>query len=378
MPQLSDKFLNVLQQQLKSFEAEVSIRQLVVYVAKSKDQEAPTLEAVGYWPHISKTLPPIEKDPELRAPSQKRRWYPLQEGKILLGVLRVEGSTDAGWPDDLDERLQAVASSLAICLSLDLENTKLVDELNQQRENIGLMVHQLRNPLTALRTYAQLLLRRLGPESDFRNLVEGLLSEQAQLNSYISALNQITQPRLSSEGSRTGPLLLPPVLSNSSKENLRALLKPLIDRASATAALQGRKWFGPKNWPYWTSQSFLLEQGSIAEIVANLLENAFRYSKSSSAIGLLLKEQGVCVWDGGVPIALDEREKIFKKGFRGGGSQEISGSGLGLHLARELARRFGGDLILLECPISADQSLPKEGNAFFLELPKKLRQVEEA
>ena len=38
----------------------------------------------------------------------------------------------------------------------------------QQRLQLNLMVHQLRNPLAALRTYAQLLLRRLGPDSDHR------------------------------------------------------------------------------------------------------------------------------------------------------------------------------------------------------------------
>ncbi len=371
--------MSLLQQQLRSFEAETSLKQLVVYVAKSKDGEAPTLEAVGHWPNISQVLPPVEKDVELSSPSHQRRWYPLQEGDILLGVLRAEGSSSFfRWPGELDQRLQAAAGILTFSLSLEIENSKLIDELSQQREQIGLMVHQLRNPLTALRTYAQLLLRRLGPESNHRNLVEGLLTEQAQLNSYISALDQISQPRLPSQPVKSGPLLLPPVLSEASDLTVRALLVPLIDRAATTATLQGRQWKGPSWWPSWTDQQLFKGEGAIAEIVANLLENAFRYSRPTSPVGLVFQDQGLCVWDGGTTISLEERERIFNKGFRGSNSDDFSGSGLGLALARQIAEKLGGTLVLLFPPMKIDPNLPKEGNAFVLTLPRQAKQIKEA
>lgn len=370
--QLSERFLALVDDQLSSFESEAAIENLVVYVAKSSTGDSPSFEVVGQWPNSGKTLPPVESDPELRMPSPYRRWYPLQEGSILLGVIRVERSSSGkDWPKQLDQRLRAVAAALAHSLGLELDRKRLFEELSQQRDQIGLMVHQLRNPLAALRTYAQLLLRKLGPESNHRSLVEGLLTEQDQLNRYVSALDQLSQVKLTPQSSNQNPLLLPPILNNPSSSNLRSLLEPLIERAKATARLQGRKWFNPSSWPHWAEKPISSEETVIAEIVANLLENAFRYSPSASSIGLFLNDDGICVWDEGIPIKEEEREKIFQKGFRGEKGSEFSGSGLGLAYGRQVAEELGGKLELIIKPALLDSTLPKEGNAFVFILQAK-------
>ena len=73
MIQLSDQFLNLVQQQLGSFGDENSIKQVVVYVAQSKGGENPSLVSVGEWPRLKKSLPAVEADQELRSPSPNRR-----------------------------------------------------------------------------------------------------------------------------------------------------------------------------------------------------------------------------------------------------------------------------------------------------------------
>lgn len=369
--QLSNRFLNLAQQQLSSFEAEAPLAQLVVYVAQTKDGQPPSLEAVSQWPSTkNNSLPPVEADPELRAPSPDRRWYPLQEGTILLGVLRAEKLLTApAWPARLDRRLQATAGALTQCLSLELDRNRLRKELAEQREQISLMVHQLRNPLAALRTYAQLLMKRLEPDSRNSTLVKGLLSEQAQLDRYISSLDQIGQDNLYIQPGIKAPLLLPPLLPQATDLSLRSLLKPLIERAAATATLQGRPWHGPSQWPAWTDQQRPSGDGVVAEIIANLLENAFRYSPTGSAIGIHLQQSGICVWDGGNPIAKEDRKRIFNRGIRGQNSGDCSGSGLGLALGRQLAEQLGGSLELISSPASLDPTLPNKGNAFLLKLP---------
>lgn len=369
---LSERFLNLVQQQLISFESEADLQKLVVYVAQSKDGQSPSLEVVGQWPIGSKPLPPVEADEGLRAPSPARRWYPLQEGSILLGVLRAERfGGDQDWSERLDQRLQATAAALAQCLGLELDRRRLLDELNEQRDQIGLMVHQLRNPLAALRTYAQLLLRRLGPESNHLTLVKGLLTEQDQLNRYISALDELSQVKLPASDGAPAPLLLPPVVSPGPSLTIKTLLNPLIDRAAATAHLQGREWFSPSNWPSWTNEPRDVSDGVVAEIVANLLENAFRYSAANSSIGLFINNEGVCVWDSGPGIDSDERERIFQKGIRGKNVEGRSGTGLGLALGRQLSEQIGGGLSLMIPPCLVDSSLPSEGNAFFLKIITK-------
>ena len=370
---LSERFLNLVKQQLSTYEADQMLDHLVVYIARSRDGNTPSLEVVGQWPDINKFFQPVENDPQLRIPSINRRWYPLQEGSILLGVLRAERlPSDDVWPEELDKRLQFTAMSLTHCVGLELDRNQLIKELSQQREQLSVMIHQLRNPLTALRTYAKLLLKKLGPESKHRSLVEGLLSEQDQLNKYLQNLDQLSQINLPQSKVAETSLLLPPVLSKDSLKNIKSLIEPLIERASATANLQGREWHSPSEWPSWTNRAQRSIEGFIAEIVANLLENAFRYSSASAAIGLQFSEEGLCVWDGGRPIKIDERDKIFEKGFRGKDNSDKTGSGLGLALGRKLANQLGGELKLIANPNEFDASLPKQGNAFVLKLSSKV------
>ena len=369
--QYSERFLNFVQQQLTSFQADHELEHVVVYVARSGDSGSPTLEVVGQWPQLEKVLQPVETDTALRTPSSNRRWYPLQEGSILLGVIRAERiPSEEEWPDLLDQRLQSISISLANSLASELDRKRLLDQLEDQKEQISLMVHQLRNPLAALGTYAKLLLRKIGPESEHENLVKGLITEQAQVNKYLSALDQLSQVKLPQADDGSNRLLLPPLLPTETYISVKSLIEPLIDRAKARANLQGREWFSPAEWPEWM-ESKSISEGVIAEIVANLLENAFRYSPPQSSIGIDVIEKGICIWDAGNPIKEEEREKIFEKGFRGESGSKMSGSGIGLALARDLARQLGGDLKLVVNPSEFKNSLPESGNAFIFTLEPK-------
>ncbi len=367
--ELSDRFLNLVQKQLSSFQADEQLSHIVFYVAQSIPGKPPSLEAIAQWPDLGKTLPSVEADSDLREPSPYRRWYPLQEGQIILGVLRVEClPSSVFWPDSLDEKIQSSALVLAHCLSLEVERNKLIEELSQHRKQISLMVHQLRNPLSALRTYAELLLRRLGPDNRNLNLVEGVLTEQAQLDRYISGLEILGSSGTPiSQGDQAG-LLLPPLLPEGVDSTFRALLAPLIDRASATAKLQGRQWQGPSYWPDWSEQSCQSNNGALSEILANLLENAFRYSPLGCTLGLRMLDEGLVVWDEGTEIPIHERESIFNRGFRGEVGKKTSGSGLGLALAKDLVKQIGGSLELVIPPRLVNSELPKKGNAFLVKL----------
>jgi signal transduction histidine kinase len=75
------------------------------------------------------------------------------------------------------------------------------------------------------------------------------------------------------------------------------------------------------------------------------------------------------VWDGRPPIPEEERERIFLRGVRGQRGEGLAGTGLGLALARDLARHLGGDLALVIPPSQVDPALPNQGNAFRLSLP---------
>lgn len=366
---VSTRFLSLLRYQLSQFADRTDVTSLVVYVTQPGETGPPSLVPIGQWPGDGKALPTVAADSSLRMPAEGRRWLPLRQEQILLGAIQVETNT-VPWPDGLSRRLQAVALCLTEALCLDLDQQRLLERLDQQQEQLGILVHQLRNPLAALRTFGQLLLRRLEQDSLNRPLVEGLLAEERQLNRYVEAIDELQGPgALPDGGNLAQPLLLPPGLSGAQGQPLADLVAPLLDRAAATAALQQRSWHPPATLPDWSGDS-----GGAAEILANLLENAFRYSPSQAPIGLhcLGSKAGgwqLGVWDGGEPIAAGEREAIFERGFRGQAGQRLPGTGVGLALARDLARGLGGELLLLPSPANLDPALPASGNAFQLSLP---------
>ncbi len=90
----------------------------------------------------------------------------------------------------------------------------------------------------------------------------------------------------------------------------------------------------------------------LAVIFNNLLDNALKYSPRGSAISVsIVREshpqgavQRVSVTNQALAEPLPDAARLFQKYYRGDAVQRISGSGLGLHLSRLLARRQGGDL----------------------------------
>tara|TARA_Y100001970_G_C14256021_1_gene875445 strand:- start:16 stop:1149 length:1134 start_codon:yes stop_codon:yes gene_type:complete len=370
--QLTEKFKYLIDKQLESFGCDLGVINLVAYVAMPTNKSKASFEIIGQWPKNNMVLPPVDEDPELKAASPSRRWYPLQEDNYLIGVLRVEREIEEkDWPDVLDLRLLALATSLAQCISIELERKKLLERIILQKDQISMIIHQLRNPLAALRTYAKLLLKKIDPDSANLNLVEGILNEQSQIDKYIGAFEELEELYLRPNPLEGNRLLLPPNLNDDQLIKIKEIIEPLVERGSSRAKLEGHKWQGPKEWPTWTLVPIKSEYSIIAEILANLLENAFIYSDKSSTIGLDISSDGLCVWDQGKMIPEDEKKKIFNKGFRGKKSLNSSGTGIGLFVAKKLANKINSRLLLLDSPSLFNNYLPEKGNAFFLKIPVK-------
>ena len=372
---LSKKFEELIIKQLESFGCSMGVTHLVMYLASANQGTKANFEMIGQWPPIDRLLLSIEDDPSLKVPSPNRRWYPLQENDILLGVLRVETDLKEGnWPVSLDSRLKALSISLAKCVSIELERQNKNKEIHYLKNQVNVIIHQLRNPLAALRTYAKLLIKRLGSDNDSIEIVERMIIEQKQINQYMDTFVQLNKPLQIPLEIGEERLLLPPNLDNKSAISVQSLLRPILERGEANAKLENRAWIEPSLWPEWTLLPVKAKYVVIAEIVANLLENAFKYAQKDAEIGIGITSKGLCIFDNGKKILKNENEKIFQKGFRGSASKKKDGTGVGLFLERKLAQQLGGDLKLLEKSTIRDveelKNLKKE-NIFYLELPIK-------
>ena len=374
--QLSNKFEELVLTQLESFGCFMGVKQLVVYLASAKKGEKAGFELLGQWPQNDRSLKPIADDPELKVSSPNRRWYPIQDKDILIGVIRVETDFTRGeWPLLLDSRLKALSMSLSRSFSIEIERQKNDKEINYLRSQVSFIIHQLRNPLAALRTYAKLLMKRLGPDSDSLEIIESMLIEQKQINEYIGSFEKLNQPIQILVDIGEERLLLPPDLNEAEKITIKHLLVPILERGKANAKLQNKSWHQSSEWPNWAMIEISSKYRVIAEIIANLLENACKYTEENAQIGICVINSGILVFDNGKKISIEESEKIFRKGYRGISSKNKDGTGVGLFLARKLAKKIGGDLYLLEN--HQDNLFNNEirnlhkTNIFYLKLPIK-------
>ena len=113
------------------------------------------------------------------------------------------------------------------------------------------------------------------------------------------------------------------------------------------------------------------DAGKVRQILVNLLENAAKYSPDAGRIEARVEwdERAVrfVVRDEGLGIPVEEQSRVFDRFHRLDPEQTsgASGTGLGLNIARELARELGGFIEL--------ESAPGEGSTFTLELPLEPR-----
>ena len=93
------------------------------------------------------------------------------------------------------------------------------------------------------------------------------------------------------------------------------------------------------------------ERRYLALVVQNLMENAAKYNRPGGRIRVTAREAGdrveVTVENTGKPIPPEVQSRIFERFNRGAVGENVPGNGLGLNLARELARLHGGDLRLV-------------------------------
>ena len=214
--------------------------------------------------------------------------------------------------------------------------------------------HEIKNPLTALRT-ALVNVRECETEDDRIRATENAARSVERLTRLLADLR-----KLSDLGVR--PLERLPV-------DVPELLQEMVDAAKSLPVHQGREVNlliskVPSPFPPVTGDRDLL---SLA--VYNLVENALKFTSGDEAVEVRALEDGraivIEVADSGPGIPAEELSKIFEELYRGVNARGIEGSGLGLALVQRIVELHGGQI-----EVRSRQDDPR-GTVFTLRLPVK-------
>ncbi len=276
-------------------------------------------------------------------PNQQQMVLPLVYEHEMLGLL-VVSREDHPWGDW--ERLQAegVAHTLAIVRVLDCRCQ--VQELvqAQQRNTLDALLHQLRSPLTAVRTFGKLLLKRLLPSDPNHSPVASILRETNRLQELLQQVDQVLHQEEYLSLESAPPALLPSGPPESC--HIPAILSPLIDSAQVVAQERQQEltWEAPAPLPPVRANPTALR-----EVLSNILDNALKYTPPGGKILVELMDETphviLEVSDTGPGIPAAEQARIFLPHYRGTQVRDSTpGSGLGLAIAQELVHHWGGEI----------------------------------
>jgi two-component system sensor histidine kinase KdpD len=286
--------------------------------------------------------------------------YPLVAGDRRVGTIFLEGRETSRRARR--RLLPALGSLLGVAIdrerlareALEAEALRRSDAMKTAL--LRAVSHDLRSPLMAILTSAGALVHgelSLDP-GDRRELSETILEEAGRLDKLVSNLLDLSRLQ-------AGAVDPEPEVSSVEDVVLQAL--------DGVEAAGDRIEVG---LPDEEAASVRVDANQVERALANLVENALRYSPASERVRVQVLTSGsealVRVIDRGPGIAPGERERIFEPFQRGSRTGDVRGAGLGLAIARGFAEANGGRVWV--------ESRAGQGATFVLALPIDLAAAE--
>ncbi|ACB52675.1 two-component sensor histidine kinase [Crocosphaera subtropica ATCC 51142] len=303
---------------------------------------------------------------------------PLVYQEVVLGVLVTRREAYPWKPEEFNQ-IEKIADTLAIARLLDQRQGWYQKQLQlqqrqqqQERDRLDDLFHQLRNPLTALKVFGKLLLKRLGTDDQSRSIVNNIVREGEHLQELIKEFESHQKGMVDETDiitlntnsvaipDRLSPSLPPSQSLELSPINLWDILETVIMSAESIAENKGIDLQVEK---FDHLDAVLGNKSALREVLSNLIDNSIKYTPASGKVRIKLglskvindkRYQGILIEDTGYGIPREDQEHIFERHYRGSQeNSEIAGSGLGLAIVKELVTQMGG-LIELSSPINLE------------------------
>ena len=252
---------------------------------------------------------------------------------------------------ELERTFNTMAASLERTVAdLEERNRTLGESEQVKSELVSNVSHELRTPLASVLGFSSLMLDREVTPEETRRYLEVIRTEARRLAALLNDLLDLQRVEQDALELR------------SDEVDLNELLSTQVTLYSAQSDAHELK-FQPADEPLTVRG----DRDRLAQVVGNLLSNAIKYSPDGGVVGVSATAIGDEAWvwvrDEGLGIPGGHQEQIFTKFFRGDVGRElgISGTGLGLVLARQIVEAHGGHI--------GFESEAGRGSTFWLQLP---------
>lgn len=275
-------------------------------------------------------------------------FLPLVAREQLIGALtlfRAKGGFDG---DDL-----AFAEDLARLTALALDNARLHDtvraSLRARDTMVGVVSHDLRNPVAAVKMLSRTLLNEAGDGERTRESIELIYQAAEQMDALIRDLldvNRLDSGKLAIEAAPIEPSLL--------LMNALQILRPLVAEKGIELDLQIEPGL-PR---------VMADRERIQQTLSNLVGNAIKFSPPGAKIVVIARRHEsslmISVLDNGKGIATDHLPRVFDRYWQASRTDR-QGAGLGLAIAKGIIETHGGRIWI--------ESKPGEGTTASFTLP---------
>jgi signal transduction histidine kinase len=286
---------------------------------------------------------------------------PITRGPAILGLLAV--ADRKGGESFTDEDLNLLLA-LAGQATIAVENLRLHTEIKKanellqeydrlKSEFVGIVAHDFRRPLMAIRGFCELVLEEedlpIESRQQFMRTVISETDHLAHLANDTLLITQIETGQLSFDFREVelGPFILEAVPLGLAEHSVLMDVPPTF----------------PKIWA---------DPDRLRQVVTNLVSNAVKYSPDGGSVTVRCRERGpqhvvIAVVDHGLGIPPEQVPKLFQKFARVRTNEhlKVPGTGLGLYICRLIVEGHGGQIWV--------ESEPGKGSTFAMVLPHDAR-----
>ncbi len=229
-----------------------------------------------------------------------------------------------------DEVGQLATNFNAMLDRLETSRDALDESVRAQRQLVADASHELRTPVTSLRTNIEVLLEggELEPD-DRRRLLADVVEQSEELSALVNDLIELAR------GDQPG----------AETDDVR------LDRVAAESVARARR--NAPGIEFRADLAPVLVDGvpeRLGRAINNLLDNAARHSPPGATVEVNVGADGVRVRDHGTGVAEEDLPYVFDRFFRGTNSRGRQGSGLGLAIVRQVTEQHGGTASVANAP----------------------------